>query len=174
MYFMHFPKVAYDVKGDGVTTQMTDITRRARISHNSIIYKASYDYYDVLDTQKPEDIAYDYYGDAGLHWIILMVNNINDVYTDWPMSVTRLERYTKSKYDNIDAVHHYEIYQESGDTTVTIELPNDVAQTIPADATAITNAEYEEAEVEKKRRIKLIRPEYVDTIREEFRKSIKA
>ena len=174
MYFMHFPKVAYDVKGDGVTTQMTDITRRARISHNSIIYKASYDYYDVLDTQKPEDIAYDYYGDAGLHWIILMVNNINDIYTDWPMSVTRLERYTKSKYDNIDAVHHYEIYQESGDTTVTIELPNDVAQTIPADATAITNAEYEEAEVEKKRRIKLIRPEYVDTIREEFRKSIKA
>jgi len=174
MYFMHFPKVAYDVKGDGVTTQMTDITRRARISHNSIIYKASYDYYDVLDTQKPEDIAYDYYGDAGLHWIILMVNNINDIYTDWPMSVTRLERYTKSKYDNIDAVHHYEIYQESGDTTVTIELPNDAAQTIPADATAITNAEYEEAEVEKKRRIRLIRPEYVDTIREEFRKSIKA
>ena len=174
MYFMHFPKVAYDVKGDGVTTQMTDITRRARISHNSIIYKASYDYYDVLDTQKPEDIAYDYYGDANLHWIILMVNNINDIYTDWPMSVTRLERYTKSKYDNIDAVHHYEIYQESGDTTVTIELPNDAAQTIPVDATAITNAEYEEAEVEKKRRIRLIRPEYVDTIREEFRKSIKA
>jgi hypothetical protein len=174
MYFMHFPKVAYDVKGDGVTTQMTDITRRARISQNSIIYKASYDYYDVLDTQKPEDIAYDYYGDAGLHWIILMVNNINDIYTDWPMSVTRLERYTKSKYDNIDAVHHYEIYQESGDTTVTIELPNDAAQTIPVDATAITNAEYEEAEVEKKRRIRLIRPEYVDTIREEFRKSIKA
>jgi len=174
MYFMHFPKVAYDVKGDGVTTQMTDITRRARISHNSIIYKASYDYYDVLDTQKPEDIAYDYYGDAGLHSIILMVNNINDIYTDWPMSVTRLERYTKSKYDNIDAVHHYEIYQESGDTTVTIELPNDAAQTIPVDATAITNAEYEEAEVEKKRRIRLIRPEYVDTIREEFRKSIKA
>ena len=174
MYFMHFPKVAYDVKGDGVTTQMTDITRRARISHNSIIYKASYDYYDVLDTQKPEDIAYDYYGDAGLHWIILMVNNINDIYTDWPMSVTRLERYTKSKYDNIDAVHHYEIYQESGDTTVTIELPNDAAQTIPVDATAITNAEYEEAEVEKKRKIRLIRPEYVDTIREEFRKSIKA
>ena len=174
MYFMHFPKVAYDVKGDGVTTQMTDITRRARISHNSIIYKASYDYYDVEDTQKPEDIAYDYYGDANLHWIILMVNNINDIYTDWPMSVTRLERYTKSKYDNIDAVHHYEIYQESGDTTVTIELPNDAAQTIPVDATAITNAEYEEAEVEKKRRIRLIRPEYVDTIREEFRKSIKA
>ena len=174
MYFMHFPKVAYDVKGDGVTTQMTDITRRARISHNSIIYKASYDYYDVLDTQKPEDIAYDYYGDAGLHWIILMVNNINDIYTDWPMSVTRLERYTKSKYDNVDAIHHYEIYQESGDTTVTIELPNDAAQTIPVDATAITNAEYEEAEVEKKRRIRLIRPEYVDTIREEFRKSIKA
>jgi len=174
MYFLHFPKVEYDVKGDGITTKMVDITRRARISESSIIYKSSFDYYDIKDTEKPEDIAHKYYGDANLHWIILMVNNINDVYTDWPMSVTRLERYTKSKYDNVDAIHHYEIYQESGDTTVTIELPNDAAQTIPADATAITNAEYEEAEVEKKRRIRLIRPEYVDTIREEFRKSIKA
>ena len=35
-----------DVNGDGVTTKMTDITRRSRISEQSIIYAASYDYYD--------------------------------------------------------------------------------------------------------------------------------
>ena len=174
MYFSSFPKIDYDVKGDGITTRMTDITRRARISDQSVLYGASFDYYDIKDTERPEDIAHRYYGDSKLHWIILMVNNINDVYTDWPMSVTRLERYTKSKYDNVDAIHHYEIYQESGDTTITIELPADAATVKPADATAITNAEYEEAEVEKKRRIKLIRPQFVDTIREEFQKSIKA
>ena len=152
MYFTHFPKVDYDVNGDA----------------------ASYDYYDVGDGEKPEDIAHDYYGEASLHWVVLMVNNIQDVYKDWPMSVTRLERYVKSKYDNVDDIHHYEIYQDSGDTTVTIELPNDPATTIPVDATAITNAEYEEAELEKKRRIRLIRPQFVDQLKEEFRKSIRA
>jgi len=174
MYFTHFPKVDYDVNGDGVTTKMTDITRRSRISEQSIIYAASYDYYDIGDGEKPEDIAHDYYGEASLHWVVLMVNNIQDVYKDWPMSVNRLERYVKSKYDNIDDIHHYEIYQDSGDTTVTIELPNDPATTIPVDATAITNAEYEEAELEKKRRIRLIRPQFVDQLKEEFRKSIRA
>jgi hypothetical protein len=90
------------------------------------------------------------------------------------MSVPRLEAYAKSKYDNVDDIHHYEIYQDSGDTTITIEIPNDPAQTIPVDATAITNFEYEQLEVEKKRRIKLIRPEFVDTVRENFRKTIRA
>ena len=56
MYFTHFPKIDYDVNGDGVTTKMTDITRRSRISEQSIIYAASYDYYDVGDGEKPEDI----------------------------------------------------------------------------------------------------------------------
>jgi len=174
MYFIHFPKVDHDVKGDGVITKMTDITRRARISEKSIIYSASYDYYDIPDGERPEDIAHNFYGDANLHWIILLINNIKDVYTDWPMSVTRLERFAKSKYDDVDDVHHYEIYQDSGDTTVLIELPNDPATTIPVDATAITNFEYEQAQVEKKRRIRLIRPQYVDSVKEEFRKSIRA
>ena len=57
MYFTHFPKIDYDVNGDGVTTKMTDITRRSRISEQSIIYAASYDYYDVGDGEKPEDIV---------------------------------------------------------------------------------------------------------------------
>lgn len=174
MYFVHFPKVDYDKNGDGVPTRITDITRRARINPNTLLYGTSLEYYDVQDGETPESVAFDYYGDAGLHWIIMMTNNINDVYTDWPMTVPRLEAFAKSKYDNVDDIHHYEIYQESGDTTEVIEIPNDVAQTIPVDATAITNFEYEQREVEKKRRIKLVRPEYIETVRDEFRKIIRA
>ena len=124
MYFSNFPKVLHDVKGDGVLHVMTDITRRARVTERSIVETASYDYYDILDGQRPEDIAHD--------------------------------------------------YQDSGDTSVIIELPSDDATVKPAGATAITNYEYEEAQVEKKRRIRLILPQYVSLIKEEFRKSIRA
>lgn len=174
MYFVHFPKVDYDKNSDGVPIKITDITRRARINPNTLLYGTALEYYDVQDGETPESVAFDYYGDAGLHWIIMMTNNINDVYTDWPMTVPRLEAFVKSKYDNVDDIHHYEIYQESGDTTEVIEIPNDVAQTIPVDATAITNFEHEQREVEKKRRIRLVRPEYVETVRDEFRKIIRA
>jgi len=168
VYFKKFPKVEYETKGDGVKYTMTDITRRVRFYNKSLVDAVSYDMYDVVDGDTPESLAHKFYGDSKLHWIILISNNIMDVYTDWPMSVDRFERFVASKYDNVDAIHHYEYEQESGDTTFKIELPNDSATTIPSGATAITNYDYEEAELEKKRRIKLVRPEFVGVITQEF------
>lgn len=172
MYFQNFPKVEYDVNGDGIKNTITDITRRVRMKDTSLLNSVNFDFYDVPDGATPESVAYDVYGDAEYHWIVLIANNIRDVYTDWPMSVNRFEEFVKSKYDNVDDIHHYEIYQESGDTTVTIELPNDPATSIPIDATAITNYQYEETELEKKRRIKIVRLEFVEQIVEEFRNVI--
>jgi len=168
VYFKKFPKVMYDVKGDGNSHQMLDITRRVRFYNKSLIDAVSYDMYDVKDGETPEMLAHKIYGDTKLHWVILVANNILDIYTDWPMSVERFETFVKSKYDNVDAIHHYEFTQQSGDTKLVIEYPNDSAQTVPVGATAITNYEYEEAELEKKRRIKLVRPEYITKIRQEF------
>jgi hypothetical protein len=84
------------------------------------------------------------------------------------MSVDRFEKHVASKYSNVDDIHHYEYTQESGDTTFTIELPNDSATTIPAGATAITNYEYEERLLESKRKIRLIQPSYIAKVRAEF------
>ena len=84
------------------------------------------------------------------------------------MSVDRFEKFVKSKYSNVDEIHHYEYSQESGDTSFVIELPNDSATTIPVGATAITNYEYEERILESKRRIRLIQPTYIGRIRSEF------
>ena len=57
------------------------------------------------------------------------------------------------KYDNPDGVHHYEISQESGDTTKKIEVYNPELltdagavsdSTAYSSATTVTNREYEE------------------------------
>jgi len=168
MYFKKFPKIEYDVRGDGITTTMTDITRRARLNNSTLLNYVNFDFYDVPDGETPESLAHKYYGDANLHWIILLANNIRDIYTDWPMSVERFEQFVKSKYTDVNAIHHYEVTQSSGDTTFKIEYPNDSATTIPSDAVAVTNYEYEEAQLEKKRRIRIVRPEFVDRIKQEF------
>jgi hypothetical protein len=85
------------------------------------------------------------------------------------MTVPQFERYVRSKYDDIDAIHHYEYIQESGDTKFTIELPNESATTIPVGATPITNYQYEESVQEKKRRIRLIQPRFIERIVKEFK-----
>lgn len=172
-YFNKFPTVEYDVRGDGNTTTMTDITRRVRVSTKARLSTVEYDYYDVIDGQTPEFIADRYYGDVGLHWLILMSNDIIDVYNDWPMSVKRFEDYVKAKYDNVDGIHHYEYTQESGDTSFLIELPNDSATTLPAGSVAVTNYVYEDRLQDKKRRIRLIKPEFIPEIKKEFAKKIK-
>ena len=172
-YFNKFPTVEYDVKGDNVLRTMTDITRRVRLSSKAKLATVEFDFYDVIDGQTPEFIADRYYGDVGLHWLVLITNDIIDVYNDWPMSVKRFEDYVYGKYDDVNGVHQYEYTQESGDTSFVIELPNDSATTLPAGAVAVTNYEYEDRLQEKKRRIRLIKPEYIPELKKEFSKKIK-
>ncbi len=168
MYFRKFPKFEYDAYDNGASVQMTDITRRVRFRTNALLNSVSFDFYDVTDGETPEMVAHKIYGDTKYHWIVLVANNIRDVYTDWPMSVERFEKFVHSKYDNVDDIQHYVYTQHSGDTKFTIELPNESATDIPVDATPITNIEYEEAEQEKKRRIKLVSRNYIGRIKDEF------
>ena len=92
-----------------------------------------------------------------------------DVYDDWPMSVQDFESYVTEKYTDVNATHHYEFLQESGDTTKTIEIPFDSSNTIPVDATIVTNYEYEDRLQEEKRRIRLVKKEFINGIKQELK-----
>lgn len=172
-YFNNFPKIEFDVHNDGDLVLLTNITKRVRFrdlaKQNNIVF----DFYDVRDGETPEYIASEFYGDPLLHWVVLLANDIQDRYEDWPMTVPQFEEYVHTKYSDVNAVHHYEFSQTSGDTTKTIEIPADSANTIPADAVTITNYEYEELLQEQKRRIRLIKPEYVGQIRNELRSRLR-
>ena len=168
-YFSKFPKINYDIRGDGQLVTMTNITKRLRVRDAIKKNFVGFDFYDVKEGETPEYIANEVYGDTGFHWLILLSNDILDVYTDWPMSSAQFERYVYSKYDDVNEIHHYEYTQESGDTSFVIELPNESATTIPMNATAITNYEYEVKVQEKKRRIRIIKPDYINTIKNEFK-----
>ena len=75
------------------------------------------------------------------------------------------------RYDNVDATHHYEIYQVSGDTTlkINIGLTNvDTDGDTIAAATLVTNREYEDAKQDEIRKIRLLDPSYLEQFVEEF------
>jgi len=172
-YFKSFPKVAVDFHGDGDLVLLSDITKRVRFTDLAKKNNIVFDYYDVKDGETPEYIANEFYGDPLLHWIVLLANNITDRYEDWPMSVAQFEDYVHSKYSNVNATHHYEFSQTSGDTTKVIEIPNDAANTIPVGAVTITNYEYEELLQEQKRKIRLVKPEFVGQIKQELKSRLR-
>ena len=76
-----------------------------------------------------------------------------------------LQKYIQIKYTEaqLDEVLHYEIAQSSGDTTIKIQVPQGTSG-----ATPITNYEYETALNEEKRRIDLLRNDYLGYFTEEF------
>ena len=107
----------------------------------------------------------------------MLVNNITDRYHQWPIKDHQFNTYLTEKYDNPDGGHHYEISQESGDTSTKIEVyANEALYTGDTDfynsATTITNREYEEREQDKKRQIRLLDPRYVDEFVDEFEELI--
>ncbi len=165
-YFDMFPKVFYDNKGNGNYSVMTNLLRRVKLVDDAKLNIIDFDYYDVKDGETPEMIAHKYYGDVNLHWTILTVNNVVDYYEDWPMSVQRFEEFVKEKYENPQAIHHYEITQTSGDTTVTIDVGMNTTE-YPS-ATAISNYQYEDKLQEKKRQIRLISTRHIDGFVKEF------
>jgi len=168
-YFKKFPKIVYDVQTSGQFVLMTNLTRRVRFRDFVKNNQVAFDFYDVKAGETPEYIAHEFYGDSELHWVVLMANDIVDYYNEWPMTQHSFEKFVESKYDDVNGIHHYEYPQTSGDTTILIEQPVDDANSIPAGSTPITNYEYEDKLQDKRRRIRLVTPDFISQIRKEFR-----
>ena len=172
-FFQRFPLLLYDVKNNGNYKLLPDILRRVKI--RSAINNSSmlFDSYDVRDGERPEDVAFKWFGNAELHWIILMTNNVTDRYYQWPMSQPQFSEFLTDKYGagSEDAIHHYEITKSSGSTTG--QGPNDYSHLVEVNsdtdnASSISNREYEEREQDKSRQIKLLDKRYLNAFIEEF------
>ena len=106
MYFTNFEKGYYDLKGDGNQKLVTDLMTRVKVREKVINEISLYDTYDVPSGERPEDTAFKHFGSATYHWVILLTNNITDVYYDWPMSEQDFETFIRDKYSNPDDIHH--------------------------------------------------------------------
>ena len=166
MYFENFPVIPYDSVGNLTYKDVTNLLRRVALRTNVRTNVLLYDTYDVREGETPESIADKLYDDPKLHWIIMIVNDISDRYHGWPMTTPQFLDYINEKYTDVNATHHYEIEQSSGDSTVKINIGSDNTD-YPA-ATIITNYEYEESEQDKRRQIRLLDPRFVQDFIDEF------
>ena len=166
MYFSKFPDIIYDPDRDGQFQICKNILRRVALREKVRTNTLLYDTYDVNEGESPESLADRLYGSPEYHWVVLMVNNVTDRYHDWPMSTPQFLEMVADKYDNVDAVHHYEITQESGSTKVKINIGTD--NTDYPSATPITNYEYELERQNTISRVRLLDPAYLPQFVTEF------
>ena len=154
------------MQGNGDFRLVKNLLKRIRLKSNVRMSTQIFETYSVKNGETPEIIADKLYDDPELYWTILLVNDITDRYHQWPMSNAQFEEYLHFKYDDVNAVHHYEVAQLSGDRTVKIVLENN---TNHPNAMAITNYDYEDNLQNEMRNVRLLDPSYIDSFVEEFK-----
>lgn len=68
--------------------------------------------YKVIGDERPDNVAYKFYNDETLDWVILLSNNILNVQDEWPLSNSSIDKILLDKYGTYDnlykGIHHYE------------------------------------------------------------------
>ena len=175
------PNLFYNIKSSPTDPQVLvgkNLWRRAELLREYKTSMTIFDEYIIKEGERPEDIAFKYYGDAELHWVVLMMNDVTDRFYQWPMTQPQFDEFLTDKYGagNEDSAHHYELTKSSGNTNVS--GPNDYSHRVEVnsdetDAITITNREYEERLQDKYRTIRLLDRRYLDDFIEEFDNLIK-
>ena len=175
-YFETFPKRLYDIANTGNPKLVTDIFRRLKVRDGIKDNLALYATYDVVPGDTPESISYKHFGSTDYFWVICLLNNVVNRYHDWPLDEFNFQQFVKDKYDNPEAIHHYEKTQLSGRQTG--EGPADYSHKIEvnadeAGAEAVSNIQHERRLQDKKRQIRVLQPAFLNTFIDEFRELIR-
>ena len=146
--------------------------------------------YQIVGNNRPDNVAFDFYGNSNLDWVVLKCNNIINVQSEWPMTQEDFDRYLLEKYKSYDnlynGIHHYET-KEIKNSTGVIMVPE--GKIVPKDytfsyfdaalgeghtslikedymTTEVTNYQYEEKIENEKRNIFLLKPLYIALIKD--------
>ena len=139
--------------------------------------------YKIQGDDRPDNVAWNFYQESGLDWLVLTCNNIINIQTEWPLSQTDFDRFLLDKYETyekLNEIHHYEtieikttkgtIIVKEGlqvDSNFTVTYYDDITekQVTPTKlTTSVTNYVYEQKIEDEKRNIFLLKPKYLNII----------
>ena len=187
-YFRQLPDLDYpSLRNDRESAYdyqiVKNIFKRAVLRDDIFDEVTAFTKYSVEGDERPDQVAYDFYGDSGLDWVVLTTNNIIHVRDEWPMGNQDFLTYLNDKYTDqeLSNIHHYEtdLLRDSqgkliqpkglnvpGDYSISF-LDNGVLRT-ESKITSFTFLEHETNLNDDKRNINILKPEYLTIFLENF------
>ena len=146
----------------------------------------AFNYFDIKEGMRPDMVAQELYDNPELDWVVLTSNNITNIRNEWPLSHNDLQEYMLEKYGsdaNIAKVHHFEtreiidefdrVVMPAGlqvDENFTFKYKNSTNSILNVNpVSAITNYQYEVKLNDQKRRIRVLKSEYLSAFVSEHR-----
>lgn len=161
------------VDADGDKFKKTNIFYRVAMADAIKNDQRAYLPYRIKLGETARDLSQRYYEDSEYFWVIYLMNDMVDIYNDWPKGTDDLKTFVEDKYgsENVSAIHHYETpngqprdlraMRDIYEFDVSIkdsEIVNAFA------LTPVTNYQYEERLNNDKRSIKVLRKDYLDSL----------
>jgi len=143
--------------------------------------------YQIQGDDRPDNVAFEIYQDSTLDWLVLMANNVINIQNEWPIANSVFDELMTDKYESyenlIGGIHHYETIEVKDASGVVIvkaglqvesnysviffdERANELKTITPI--IPVTNYEYEQKINEGKRNIYLLRPKYIQVVRDDL------
>lgn len=167
MYFENYKKINYTA--DSYTKSVTNILTTVLPVHSYIENVYIFENYTLNQGERPEDVSYKLYDNAGYYWTLLVINNIVDPFFDWYMSDGEVEELTKKEYGDVYATHHIEVIETQNYINPRLEKEILNGETpLPEEMRYVTNLEYESRANEEKKVIRVISPNFITRFVEEY------
>ena len=180
---LDYPSLANDRNSVYDYQVVKNLFKRAVIRDDIFDEVTAFTKYSVRGDERPDQIAYNFYNDSGLDWVVLTTNNIVHVRDEWPMGNQDFLTYLNEKYteQELANIHHYEtdlirnsrgqLIQPEGITvpenySITY-LDNGVLRT-ESKITSFTFLEHETRLNDNKRNINILRQEYLTLFLEDI------
>ena len=187
-YFSYIPDVFVRTKSYRTGTNdpyvmAKNLFRRIKIRDDLSDVILGFEKYTIQNNERPDQVADKFYGNVNYDWVLLLCNNIINIYDEWPMTEQELYNYMVRKYGkaNVEGIHHWEtmeIRNTRGDIQLRagFEVPEDFEYRrpdntlIPRDELVrpISNYDYESRLNDYKRGIHVLKPQFLNSFVEEF------
>ena len=187
-YFRQLPDLDYpSLKNDRRSAYdyqvVKNIFKRAVLRNDVFDEVTAFTKYSVEGDERPDQVAFDFYQDPNLDWVVLTTNNIVHVRDEWPMGNQDFLTYLNGKYtaEELANIHHYEtdVLRDSRGRLIhpkglTVPsnysisfLDNGVLRT-ESKITSFTFLEHETNLNDEKRNINILKSEYLTVFLEDF------
>jgi hypothetical protein len=137
-YIANFPNQSFN--DDYVVAK--NIFKRAKLRTDISSAITAFNYYQIVDNERPDQVAAKVYDNAELDWVILTTNNITNINQQWPLDNNSFYKYLIDKYgseEELGKTHHWETV-EFRDEYGRVVVPGGY-QVDPAKALSVTTSE---------------------------------
>lgn len=168
--------------------KVKNLFKKGKLREDIFQSVAVFEKYQIRGDDRPDNVAFSFYGDSKLDWLVLACNNIINIQTEWPMRQNEFDAFMIGKYGDYNTlyngIHHYEtteikdsngvVMMQAGlrtDSTFAFsytDTRSDTLFTLSNIAVGVTNYDYEVALEDDKRNIFLLKPRYLNIVRDDM------